>query len=210
MTLFWVQGQVRFAFVVLLVFKWTKCLYFGLISVTHSYLAVMSMFIYTDDFCSLQLDWVSVQSQKKISHDGVVHEKYMFWSNLNCKFEFFFCRKIYCRGGSRLNRPYKYPLVGAAGTTAAPTNRFVGAAGVSSRPYKWICRSDWCFQPPLQRLFVGVAGSTSSPYSCYLKGRFNLEPLLQCIFSKKILKKFKSVYSIYTSTVYTYIHPQNI
>jgi hypothetical protein len=32
-TLFWVQGQVWFAFVVLLVFKWTKCLCFGLISV---------------------------------------------------------------------------------------------------------------------------------------------------------------------------------
>ena len=33
----------------------------------------------------------------------------VFWSNLNCKFEFF-CGKIYCRGGSRLNRPYKQVL----------------------------------------------------------------------------------------------------
>ena len=46
---------------------------------------------------------------------------------LNCKFEFF-CEKTYCRGGSRLNRPYKYLFVGAAGTTATPTNRFVGTA----------------------------------------------------------------------------------
>ena len=35
----------------------------------------------------------------------------MFWSNLNCKFEFF-GEKMYCR---------------AAGTVAAPTNRFVRA-----------------------------------------------------------------------------------
>ena len=33
----------------------------------------------------------------------------VFWSNLNCKFNFF-CGKIYCRGGSRLNRPYKQVL----------------------------------------------------------------------------------------------------
>ena len=58
---------------------------------------------------------------------------------LNCKFEFF-CGKTYCRGGSRLNRPYKYLFVGATGTTATPTNQFVGAAGNTSRPYKSICR----------------------------------------------------------------------
>ena len=58
---------------------------------------------------------------------------------LNCKFEFF-GGKTYCRGGSRLNRPYKYLFVGAAGSTAAPTNRFVGVAGNTSRPYKSICR----------------------------------------------------------------------
>ena len=41
-----------------------------------------------------------------------------------------------------MNRPYKYLFVGAAGTTAAPTNRFVGAAGrPGNRPYKYmICR----------------------------------------------------------------------
>ena len=44
---------------------------------------------------------------------------------LNCKFEFF-CGETYCRGGSRLNHPYKY--------------LFVGAAGITSRPYKSICR----------------------------------------------------------------------
>ena len=55
---------------------------------------------------------------------------------LNCKFNFFFGGKTYCRGGSRLNRPYKYLFVGAAGTTATPTNRFVGAARITSRPYK--------------------------------------------------------------------------
>ena len=59
---------------------------------------------------------------------------------LNRKFEKKISGKTYCRGGSRLNCPYKYLFVGAAGTTAAPTNRFVGAAGNTSRPYKSICR----------------------------------------------------------------------
>jgi hypothetical protein len=45
----------------------------------------------------------------------------MFWSNLNCKFEFF-GGKIYCRGGFRLNHPYKKGIIGAAGIIAAPTN----------------------------------------------------------------------------------------
>ena len=58
---------------------------------------------------------------------------------LNCKFDFF-CGKTYYRGGFRLNRPYKYLFVGAAGTTAAPTNLYVGAAGNKSRPYKYIYR----------------------------------------------------------------------
>ena len=40
--------------------------------------------------------------------DGIRGNK-QFWSNLNCKFEFF-CGKTYCRGGSRLNRPYKQVL----------------------------------------------------------------------------------------------------
>ena len=63
---------------------------------------------------------------------------------LNCKFDFF-CGKTYCRGGSRLNRPYKYLFVGAAGTTAAPTNRFVGAAGQTA-PTNGL-------QTPLEMLF---------------------------------------------------------
>ena len=50
-----------------------------------------------------------------------MHEKYMFWSNLNCKFEFFLRKKY---------------TVGAVGTVAAPTNRFVGAADNTSRLYK--------------------------------------------------------------------------
>ena len=56
--------------------------------------------------------------------DGIRGNK-QFWSNLNCKFEFFY-GKTYCRGGSRLNRPYKQV--------------FVGAAGNMSRSYKSICR----------------------------------------------------------------------
>ena len=50
----------------------------------------------------------------------------MFLSNLNCTFEFFWW-KMYCRGGSRLNRlelPLQTGIIGAAGTIAAPTNRF--------------------------------------------------------------------------------------
>ena len=43
--------------------------------------------------------------------DGIRRNK-QFWSNLNCKFEFFFGGKTYCRGGSRLNRPYKQVLQG--------------------------------------------------------------------------------------------------
>ena len=62
---------------------------------------------------------------------------------------------MYCRGGSRLNRPYKYLFVGAAGTTAAPTNRFVGAAGNTSRPYKSICRGGLGTAPTNR--FVGAA-----------------------------------------------------
>ena len=40
--------------------------------------------------------------------DGIRENK-QFWSNLNCKFEFFY-GKTYCRGGYRLNRPYKQVL----------------------------------------------------------------------------------------------------
>ena len=68
-----------------------------------------------------------VQSQKKISHDGVVHEKYMFWSNLNCKFGFFLTKKC---------------TVGAVGTVAAPTNRFVWAAGTVAAPTNRFCRDN--------------------------------------------------------------------
>ena len=72
---------------------------------------------------------------------------------LNYKFEFFFYGKTYCRCGSRLNRPYKQVFVGAAGTTAAPTNRFVGAAGNTSLPYKSICRGGMG-TAPTNALFV--------------------------------------------------------
>ena len=48
----------------------------------------------------------------------------MFWLNLNCKFDFL----------------AKKCTVGAVGTVAAPTNQFVKAAGVISRPYKSICK----------------------------------------------------------------------
>ena len=55
---------------------------------------------------------------------------------LNYKFEFFFCGKAYCRGNSRLNRPYKQVFIGAADNT--------------SRPYKLICRGGLYYQSPLQ------------------------------------------------------------
>jgi hypothetical protein len=49
---------------------------------------------------------------------------YMLWSDLNYIFEFnFFCWKMYCRGGSRLNGPYKLFFRGG------PTNQFVEVAG---------------------------------------------------------------------------------
>jgi len=66
----------------------------------------------------------------------------------------------------------------------------------SAAPTEIICRGGWKHQQPLQRLFVGEV-------------QFKTAPTVH--FSViKIIKKFKSVYSIYTSTVYTYIHPQNI
>ena len=67
-----------------------------------------------------------------------------------------------------MNRPNKYLFVGAAGTTTAPANRFVGAARITSRPYKClICRDGWVgaasqtaptngLQPPLKTLFDAV------------------------------------------------------
>ena len=87
------------------------------------------------------------------------HSATWFWIvNLN-----FFGGKTYCRGGSRLNRPYKYLFVGAAGTIAAPTNRFVGAAGNTSRPYKLICRDGCSTSRPYQRVFVGAVQSRTAP-----------------------------------------------
>ena len=41
-----------------------------------------------------------------------------FWSNLNCKFEFFLAEK-------RIEPPLQTGIIGVVGTTAAPTNRFV-------------------------------------------------------------------------------------
>ena len=52
---------------------------------------------------------------------------------------------------------------------AVPTQRstnhaFVGVAGVSSRPYKSICRGGSYYQPPPINRFVGAACITSRPY----------------------------------------------
>jgi len=39
------------------------------------------------------LGFIIVLLARNISHDEIVHEKYMFRSNLNCKFGFFFAEK---------------------------------------------------------------------------------------------------------------------
>ena len=46
---------------------------------------------------------------------------------LNCKFDFFSGKRTV--GAVHLEPPLQTGIIEAAGTTAAPTNRFVGAAG---------------------------------------------------------------------------------
>ena len=90
---------------------------------------------------------------------------------LNYKFDFFY-EKTYCRGGSRLNRLYKYLFVGAAGTTATPTNQFVGTAGNKSCPYKSICRGG-----------LGTASTNAWFVETLAYGRLS-KPPLQMVYNR--------------------------
>ena len=66
--------------------------------------------------------------------------------------------RIFCRAAG----DGAAPTVACSGaqTPAAPTNETAGAAGDTSRPYKWglICRGRLNHQPPLEMVFVGAAG----------------------------------------------------
>jgi hypothetical protein len=64
---------------------------------------------------------------------------------------YFFCWKIYCRGGSWLNRPYKYTQQGRLVIQPPLQKSTTGAADITSRPYRGHCRGGWKHQPPLQR-----------------------------------------------------------
>ena len=66
-----------------------------------------------------------------------------------------------------------------------PTNRFVEATGVISRPYKSICRGGWYYSRPYKLICRGGC-STSCPYNTCLYWWFSIEPSLQYIFRKKI------------------------
>ena len=65
-----------------------------------------------------------------------------------------------------MNRPYKYLFVGAARTTAALTNRFVGATDNTSRLYKSICKGGLGTAPCKYMIcrdgMVGTAGQATS------------------------------------------------
>ena len=52
----------------------------------------------------------------------------------------------------------------------SPTNLFVGAAGVISRPYKSIYRGGWEHQPSLQNRFVGAAVVPAAPIISVCRG----------------------------------------
>ena len=82
--------------------------------------------------------------------DGIRRNK-QFWSNLNCKFDFFL-RENVLQGRFQIEPPLQIGIIEAADTTAAPTNRFVGAVRNTSRPYKSICRSGSIINRPYKSI----------------------------------------------------------
>jgi hypothetical protein len=62
------------------------------------------------------------------------------WSDLNLNF---FCWKIHCRGGSWLNRPYKYTHQGRLVIQPPLQKSTTGTADITSRPYRGHCRGGW-------------------------------------------------------------------
>ena len=57
------------------------------------------------------------------------------------------CKSRICRGGSQ----------------TVPANRFVGAACITSRPYKLICRGGCSTSRPYKQVFVGAVQSRTDP-----------------------------------------------
>jgi hypothetical protein len=74
---------------------------------------------------------------------------------------YFFCWKIHCRGGSWLNRPYKYTQQGRLVIQPPLQKSTTGAAENTSRPYRGHCRGGWKHQPPLQRSLQGRSENRS-------------------------------------------------
>ena len=60
------------------------------------------------------------------------------------------------------NRLYK-SCICRDGSQAAPTNRFVGAALITSRPYKSICRGGCSTSRPYKQVFIGAVQSRTAP-----------------------------------------------
>ena len=58
------------------------------------------------------------------------------------------------------------------GSQAAPTNQFVGAAGVASHPYKSICRGGCSTSHPYKYMFVGAVQSRTAPTVCFPAKKF--------------------------------------
>ena len=71
----------------------------------------------------------------------------------------FFCWKIHSRGGSWLNRPYKYTQQGRLLIQPPLQKSTTWAADITSRPYRGHCRGGWKHQPPLQRALQGRSGN---------------------------------------------------
>ena len=71
----------------------------------------------------------------------------------------FFCWKIHCRGGSWLNRPYKYTQQGRLVIQPPLQKSTTGAADITSHPYRGHYRGGWKHQPPLQRALQGRSGN---------------------------------------------------
>ena len=70
-------------------------------------------------------------------------------TNLSCPLHIY---KHYCRNAfyGRLVTLYRGGLANRPYPTVSINHAFVGAARVTSRPYKFICRDDSYYQPPLQ------------------------------------------------------------
>ena len=110
-----------------------------------------------------------------------------WWSNLSVKIDNFdsLCEKWFVATklflGTAGNRTTPKVVCSGSSTAAIPSNGTVGAAGNTSRPYKYVdlygrlvCRGGY-YQPPLLCPFVGAAESPAAPTNA------------RCIYSSHLL-----------------------